>query len=49
MPGPYHDQYDILFRHGTMTVGLYAPAVSTTRLRIPGTRLYVVMAGRAGS
>ena len=25
MPGPDKDQYDVLLRHGTMTVGLYAP------------------------
>ena len=45
MPGPDHDQYDILFRHGTMTVGLYAPRGIDDQTPHTKDEIYVVMAG----
>jgi len=46
MPGPDHDQYDILFRHGTMTVGLYAPRGIDDQTPHTKDEIYVVMAGK---
>ena len=47
MPGPDHDQYDILFRHGTMTVGLYAPRGIDDQTPHTKDEIYVVMTGQA--
>lgn len=45
MPGPYGDHFAVMFEHGTLEVGLYAPRVSDPQ--VPHTRdeLYVVMRG----
>jgi mannose-6-phosphate isomerase-like protein (cupin superfamily) len=45
MPGPYGDHYDVLLRHGTLEVGLYAPR--GTDPQTPHTRdeVYVVIRG----
>jgi mannose-6-phosphate isomerase-like protein (cupin superfamily) len=45
MPGPDGDQYDILLRHGTMTLGLYAPRGSDPQKPHTRDELYVVMRG----
>ena len=46
MPGPDKDQYDILLRHGTMTVGLYAPRGIDDQTPHTKDEVYVVMEGR---
>jgi len=45
MPGPDNDQYDILLRHGTMTLGLYAPRGVDDQTPHTRDEIYVVMAG----
>jgi quercetin dioxygenase-like cupin family protein len=45
MPGPYKDQYDVLLRHGTMMVGLYAPRGIDDQTPHTRDELYFVMAG----
>src|SRR6266850_3421365 len=45
MPGPDRDQYDILLRHGTLTVGLYAPRGMDDQTPHTRDEVYVVMAG----
>jgi len=45
MPGPYKDHYDVLLRHGTMMVGLYAPRGIDDQTPHTRDELYVVMAG----
>jgi len=45
MPGPDKDQYDILLRHGTMTLGLYAPRGIDDQTPHTRDEVYVVMQG----
>lgn len=46
MPGPDNDQYDILLRYGTMTLGLYAPRGIDDQTPHTRDEIYVVMEGR---
>jgi mannose-6-phosphate isomerase-like protein (cupin superfamily) len=45
MPGPDKDQYDILLRHGTLTVGMYAPRGVDDQTPHTRDEAYVVMKG----
>jgi mannose-6-phosphate isomerase-like protein (cupin superfamily) len=45
MPGPDKDQYDILLRHGTLTVGMYAPRGIDDQTPHTRDEAYVVMQG----
>ncbi len=45
MPGPDNDQYDILLRHGTLTVGMYAPRGVDDQTPHTRDEAYVVMKG----
>jgi mannose-6-phosphate isomerase-like protein (cupin superfamily) len=45
MPGPDKDQYDILLRHGTLTVGMYAPRGIDDQTPHTRDEAYVVMKG----
>jgi mannose-6-phosphate isomerase-like protein (cupin superfamily) len=45
MPGPYLDQYDVLIRHGTMTLGFYAPRGVDDQTPHTRDEVYVVMEG----
>jgi len=45
MPGPDGDQYDVLLRHGTLELGLYAPRGSDPQTPHTRDELYVVMRG----
>ena len=46
MPGPDRDQYDVLLRHGTLTVGLYAPRGIDDQTPHSRDEVYVVISGR---
>ena len=46
LPTPPAEQYVILFRHGTLTVGLYAPRVEDPQLPHSRDEVYVVLKGR---
>lgn len=45
MPGPDHDEYDVLLRHGTLEVGYYAPRESDPQTPHGRDEVYVVMKG----
>ncbi|MDZ4864075.1 MAG: cupin domain-containing protein [Gemmatimonadota bacterium] len=45
MPGPYHDQYDVVLRHGTLDVGLYAPRGADPQTPHTRDEVYVVISG----
>lgn len=45
LPAFPEEQYAILFRHGTLTVGLYAPRGTDTQTPHTRDELYVVVAG----
>jgi mannose-6-phosphate isomerase-like protein (cupin superfamily) len=46
LPAPPAEQYVILFRHGTLTVGLYAPRGTDPQLPHARDEVYVVLQGR---
>ncbi|MGH7701779.1 MAG: cupin domain-containing protein [Gemmatimonadales bacterium] len=45
MPGPDHDEYDVLLRHGTLEVGYYAPRGSDPQTPHSRDEVYIVMKG----
>jgi len=45
MPGPFGDHYDVLLRHGTLEVGLYAPKLTDPQTPHARDELYVVISG----
>ncbi|MEO8637136.1 MAG: cupin domain-containing protein [Gemmatimonadales bacterium] len=45
MPGPYHDEYDVLLRHGTLDVGFYAPRGADPQTPHTRDEVYVVIHG----
>jgi mannose-6-phosphate isomerase-like protein (cupin superfamily) len=45
MPGPDADHYDVLLRHGTLEVGLYAPQEVDPQTPHTRDEVYVVMRG----
>ncbi len=45
MPGPAKDQYDVLMRHGTLEVGIYAPRGIDDQTPHSRDEVYVVMKG----
>lgn len=45
MPGPDNDQYDILLRHGSLTVGMYAPRGIDDQTPHTRDEAYVVVQG----
>ena len=45
MPGPYHDQYAVLLRHGTLDVGYYAPRGIDDQTPHTRDEVYVVAEG----
>jgi mannose-6-phosphate isomerase-like protein (cupin superfamily) len=46
MPGPFGDHYDVLLRHGTLEVGLYAPRQSDPQTPHSRDEVYVIISGR---
>ena len=45
MPGPANDWYDVLFRHGTLEAGYYAPRPNDPQQPHARDELYVVASG----